>query len=170
MGPAPWEGRTSGLGVGGGAWEGLLGGGEDRAQPEPRQGSWGRRGGARGGGRAKRAFPRERERERTERGLSQPAPKYHTKGCSRSFVDSPVARTLVFAAFESFSSCEFRVSIARTPFCAILWRSPTQGSYRDRGGLLQENFFGEVFLGALQENPVVAPGQLHEKNCIELFW
>ena len=24
--PAPWEGRTSGLGVGGGAWEGLLGG------------------------------------------------------------------------------------------------------------------------------------------------
>ena len=39
--PAPWEGRTSGLGVGVGAREGLLGGGEDRAQPEPRQGSWG---------------------------------------------------------------------------------------------------------------------------------
>ena len=29
-----------------------------------------------------------------------------------------------FAAFEPFSSCEFRASIARTPFCAILWRSP----------------------------------------------
>ena len=53
-------------GGGGGAWEGLLGGGEDRAQPEPRQGSW-RGGGARGGGRAERALPRERERERIER-------------------------------------------------------------------------------------------------------
>ena len=55
----------------------------------------------------------------------QPAPKYHTKGCSRSSVDSPGARTLVFEAFEPFSSHEFRASIARTPFCAILWRSPT---------------------------------------------
>ena len=32
---------------------------------------------------------------------------------------------MVFAAFEPFHSCEFRASIARTPFCAILWRSPT---------------------------------------------
>ena len=55
----------------------------------------------------------------------QPAPRYHTKGCSRSSVDSPGARKLVFEAFESFSSCEFRAAIARTPFCAILWRSPT---------------------------------------------
>ena len=54
----------------------------------------------------------------------QPAPKYHTKGCSHSSADSPGARTLVFAAFEPFHSCEFRASIARTPFCAILWRSP----------------------------------------------
>ena len=53
----------------------------------------------------------------------EPAPKYHTKGCSRSSVDSPAARTLVFAAFEPSSSCEFRASIARTPFCAILWRT-----------------------------------------------
>ena len=30
-----------------------------------------------------------------------------------------------FAAFEPLSSHEFRASIARTPFCAILWRSPT---------------------------------------------
>ena len=35
--------------------------------------------------------------------FSQPAPKYHTKGCSRSSVDSPGARTLVFVAFEPFS-------------------------------------------------------------------
>ena len=54
----------------------------------------------------------------------QPVPKYHTKGCSRSFADSPGARTLVFAAFEPFHGCEFRASIARTPFCAILRRSP----------------------------------------------
>ena len=54
----------------------------------------------------------------------QPAPKYHTKGCSHSSADSPGARTLVFAAFESFHSCEFRASIVRTPFCAILWRCP----------------------------------------------
>ena len=32
----------------------------------------------------------------------QPAPKYHTKGCSRSSADSPGAWTLVFAAFEPF--------------------------------------------------------------------
>ena len=55
--------------------------------------------------------------------FSQPW-KYHTKGCSRSSVDSPGARTLVFAAFELFSRCKCQVSIARTPFCAILWRSP----------------------------------------------
>ena len=55
---------------------------------------------------------------------SHPSPKYHTKGCSRSSVDSPGARTLVFAAFESSHGCEFRAPIAQTPFCAILWRSP----------------------------------------------
>ena len=54
----------------------------------------------------------------------QPTPKYHTTGRSRSSADSPGARTLVFAAFKPFSSCEFRASITRTPFCAILWRSP----------------------------------------------
>ena len=27
----------------------------------------------------------------------------------------------------AISSCEFRASIARTPFCAILWRSPKNG-------------------------------------------
>ena len=29
-----------------------------------------------------------------------------------------------FAAFQPFSGGDFRASIARTPFCAILWRSP----------------------------------------------
>ena len=58
--------------------------------------------------------------------IDQPAPKYHTKGCSRSSVDSPGARTLVFVAFEPFLGAEFRASIARTPFCAILWRSPNR--------------------------------------------
>ena len=56
----------------------------------------------------------------------KPAPKYHTKGCSHSCVDSPGARTLVFVAFETFLGAEFRASIARTPFCATLWRSPTR--------------------------------------------
>ena len=37
-------------------------------------------------------------------------------------------------------------------------------------GLLQEKIIGELFSGALQENPVIAPGQVHEKKCIELFW
>ena len=55
----------------------------------------------------------------------QPAPKYHTEGCLHSFADSPGARTLVLAAFEPFHSCELRASTARTPSCAILWRSPT---------------------------------------------
>ena len=58
----------------------------------------------------------------------QPAPKYHTKGCSHSTADSLGARTLVFAACEPFHSCEFRASIGRTPFCAILWRSPMLGT------------------------------------------
>ena len=62
--------------------------------------------------------------------FTQPAPKYHTKGCSRSSVDSPGARTLVFEAFEPFSSHEFRASIARTRFCAILWRSPIKRTNR----------------------------------------
>ena len=52
--------------------------------------------------------------------LFQPTPKYHTKGCSHSSADSPGARALVFAAFEPFHSCEFRASIARTSFSAIL--------------------------------------------------
>ena len=56
---------------------------------------------------------------------TQPAPKYHTKGCSRSSAESPGARTLVFVAFEPFLGADFRASLARTPFCAILWRSPT---------------------------------------------
>ena len=61
--------------------------------------------------------------------VNQPAPKYHTK--MSSSVDSPGAQTLVFAAFESFFSCEFRASIAQTPFCAMLWRSPTPRLFWD---------------------------------------
>ena len=37
----------------------------------------------------------------------QPAPKYHTKGCSHLSVDSPRARTLVFAAGEPFLAANF---------------------------------------------------------------
>ena len=42
-----------------------------------------------------------------------------------------------FAAFESFSSCEFRAPIARTPFCAILWHSPTSYSDSHLGTVLR---------------------------------
>ena len=55
-------------------------------------------------------------------------------------------------------------------------RERAEGSYRDRRGALtgqgplKEKHFGELFSGALQENPVIAPGQLHERICIELFW
>ena len=55
-------------------------------------------------------------RARNGKNINLPAPKYHTKGCSRSSVDSPGAQTLVFAAFEPLSSHEFWASIARTPF------------------------------------------------------
>ena len=54
-------------------------------------------------------------------------------------------------------------------------RERAEGSYRDRGGaltgqgLLQENIFGELFSGALQENPVIAPGQLHKK-CFSSYF
>ena len=34
----------------------------------------------------------------------------------------------------------------------------------------QEKIIFELFSGALQENPVIAPGQLHEKMFTELFW
>ena len=77
---------------------------------------------------------------------NQPAPKYHTKGCSRSSVDSPGARTLVFAAFEPFSSCEFRASIARTPFCAILWRSPKRKKSRKMTQLLLKMWPKTVYM------------------------
>ena len=63
--------------------------------------------------------------------FSQPAPMHHTKECSNSSADSPGARVLVFAAFEWLSSCEFRASIVRTPFCAILWRSPIPRGPKD---------------------------------------
>ena len=58
--------------------------------------------------------------------VNPPAPKYHTKGCSRSSVDSPGVRTLVFVASEPFLGADVRVSIAGTPFCAILWCSPSE--------------------------------------------
>ena len=61
---------------------------------------------------------------------SQPAPKYHTKGCSHSSADSPGARTLVLVACEPFLGAEFRASIVRTPFCAVLWRSPIKERFR----------------------------------------
>ena len=35
---------------------------------------------------------------------------------------------------------------------------------------MRETTFGELFPGALQENPVIAPGQLYKKMFIELFW
>ena len=37
---------------------------------------------------------------KSREGRTQPAPKYHTKGCSHSSADSRGARTLVFAAFD----------------------------------------------------------------------
>ena len=37
----------------------------------------------------------------------QPAPKYHTKGCSRSSVDSLGAQTLFFAALSHFLATNF---------------------------------------------------------------
>ena len=46
------------------------------------------------------------------------------KGVHVRPLTAPGARTPVSEAFEPFSSREFRASIARTPFCAILWRSP----------------------------------------------
>ena len=76
---------------------------------------------------------------------AKPAPKYHTKGCSHSSADSPGARTLVFAAFEPFHSREFRTSIARTPFCAMLWRSPSLSK-----GTFWRNYFWYHFYYILE--------------------
>ena len=57
------------------------------------------------------------------------SPEVSHKRCSCSSVDRPGARTLVSAAFEPFPSHEFRASIARTPFCVILWRSPQERAF-----------------------------------------
>ena len=43
------------------------------------------------------------------------------------------------------------------------WGGGALSSYRDRGGALAGQ-------GLLQENPVIAPGQLHKKMFVELFW
>ena len=48
---------------------------------------------------------------------------YHTKGCSRSSVDSREREHWFLQHFEPFSSHEFRASTARTLFSAMLWRS-----------------------------------------------
>ena len=50
----------------------------------------------------------------------QPASKYHTKGCSRSSVDSPGARTLVLAAFEPFLGANSGVNSANMLLCDAL--------------------------------------------------
>ena len=42
------------------------------------------------------------------------------------------------------------------------------GSYRT--GALTGKKLGELFSGALQETPLIAPGRLHKKMFIELFW
>ena len=81
-------------------------------------------------------------------------PKYHTKACSRSCVDSPGARTVVFAASQPFSSCKFRASIVRTPFCATLWRSPC---YRGHLGLSGRKLQIE-FENGFPAPPAPAPG------------
>ena len=47
------------------------------------------------------------QKAKNSKTIAQPAPKYHTKGCSRSSVDSLGARALVFAAFERFLDAEF---------------------------------------------------------------
>ena len=48
----------------------------------------------------------------------QPAPKYHTKGCSRSFADSPGARTLVFVRSGKLQNESFpNFSNFRPEFC-----------------------------------------------------
>ena len=58
-----------------------------------------------------------------QRFLSQPQ-SITQKGVHARLLTTREVRTLVFAAFEPFSSHEFRASIARTPFCVTLWRSP----------------------------------------------
>ena len=50
----------------------------------------------------------------------QPAPKYHTKGCSHSSADNPGVRTLAFAAFEPFVVVNFGVNSANTLLCDAL--------------------------------------------------
>ena len=55
--------------------------------------------------------------------LSQPQ-SITQKGVHASSVDRAGGRTLVFVAFERFLGADFWASVARTPFCAILWRSP----------------------------------------------
>ena len=75
---------------------------------------------------------------------------HHTKGC---------------AAFESFPSNEFWESIARMPFCAILWRSPKNRQIHDKLGahmgfiiidLLKGLFRGAVFRqgGGARKQPI----------------
>ena len=82
-----------------------------------------------------------------------PAPKHHIKECSHSSVDSPGARTLFFCSIWSISSCGFRASIACTPFCAILGRSPNK----------RTNFSDKL------SNPWgAANGDLRDKGCSKL--
>ena len=108
---------------------------------------------------------------------NQPAPKYHTRGCSRSSVDSPGANT-GFAAFEPFSSCEFRASIARTAFCAILWRKLLQKVLFKKSGFGRINFENitkqylykaNSFACSLANRDKPVAAKLQRKCSVELF-
>ena len=62
----------------------------------------------------------------------QPAPKYHTKGCSHSSVDSPGARTLFFCSIWAISRCGLSgVNSANALWCDTLALSQCQRRRND---------------------------------------
>ena len=87
----------------------------------------------------------------------------------------------IYAEAKQKITLWFKMITGRKNYFRIIFGGSTGKSCKSprgyyRGGLLQDRgpyrrrFSGNYSPGLLQENPVIAPGQLHEKMFTELFW
>ena len=80
--------------------------------------------------------PKERRKRRAEK-LSQPQ-SITQKGVHTHLLTAREREHWFLQHLSHFLAVNFRASIARTPFCAILWRSPRNGC--PKGGFLESPF------------------------------
>ena len=119
-------------------------------------------------------------KKRRFRGAHGRKPQEIEGGFQGSRIKSAIQLSQEIKAKRNNTTLWFKMITGRKKYFRIFFGGSTgksckspRGYYRGAltgQGLIQENLFGEFFSGALQENPVIAPGQLHEKMFTELFW